>query len=333
MTTFYPNEILQMERLLLSEVAPHTPGKSCEVIFSEEEWEVQGLAITWPNKAEWRALEGVILRSHLQRTIWRDPGRRMSILAHYLDIDSNIDEIANYLEACILLLYSLWTNRNRYDQCVVAVLNYCKCTGSSPTTGVVLVSAYAAVSKLFQKNEMEVQGLEIEDLRSFVDNFEKLRASPLFSKLYTFGMYALALNLFSGCGVNMDVLRFSEASQKTIRKNFTMNLDFIHCMMDTVVFLCERGYQCLSSGTLQPMFHSEARYQEWFDKAEKLTLQATLMSNPTAHKLDRSSFQADLSESVELGRSMKKLAKGPERVLISKLLSNLELLQAVEITR
>lgn len=336
MTTIYLNEVIQMEIMLLAEVTPHSPTNiTIDLVFVEEDWQVQSFEMPkWPNAAEWQALEGVILRSHFQKILWRDPRQRRSILSHYLDIDYKIDEVTNSLEACVILMYSLWTNRDRYDQCVVAVLNYCKCTGVSPSSGIVLVTAYAAFSKLWSKDQvMEVQGLVFEDMRTFVDGFERLRISPLFNKLYTFGMYALALNLFSGLGVDMDVLKFSETTQRTIRKNFTMNADFLHCMMDTVTFLCERGYQCFASGTMQPMFHSEARYQAWFDKAEKLSLQATLMSNPNAHKLDRSAFQADLTESVELGKSMKKLVKGPEKVLLSKLLSNLELLQAMEITR
>lgn len=338
MTTIYPNyELLSMEEMLLGEVTPFEIAPIVTEVTFEDDLEVQSMDVPWntlPTNSNWNIFNSLLLRWDSMRSLYRDPRPRRSILSHYTDLDRDTDEAINCVEASYMLMYALWSNRGKYDQCVMAILNHCKATGESPSQGLVLITAHTLITKMWSKEEeMEVQGLIFEDMRSFLDGFERLRVSPVFNKLYTFGMYALSLNLFKGMGIDMDFLRFSEITQKTIRKNFTMNVDFLHCMMDTITFLCERGYQCFQSGTLYPLFHSEGKYQEWFDRAEKLNQTAVFMSNPKAHGVDRSAFQADLSELVDQGKCMKKICTGPEKVLVSKLLSALELQQAVEITR
>ena len=93
-------------------------------------------------------------------------------------------------------------------------------------------------------------------LRDLLDRYKDIRESPLVKKLYKFSMYALSLSIFDFIGINMDNLRYNIMEKAIMKKKYYAGPDFIYCMLDTLLFISERGYQCYLTGSLDPIFHS-----------------------------------------------------------------------------
>jgi len=186
--------------------------------------------------------------------------------------------------------------------------------------------------------ELEVQGAEeiFKGLRGGLDRYSEIRNAPIFKKLYRFSMYALSLSLFDRIGVTFDSLSYTQLESEAIRRKFHGGIDFIHTMADTLLFLCERGYQCLRTGSMDPIYHSGSSYESWFDTAAELVRKSAFLGNPEPHGFDRFSFLTDLGEAIEHGQAIHKHAVRLgefERSLVRKLLSDLLMIRCNETTK
>lgn len=186
-------------------------------------------------------------------------------------------------------------------------------------------------------SELEVQsGLEetFDTLQSFLDKFELIKVSPFFSKLYKFGMFGITMSLFKPFGITLDSAKFEPVAQEALKLKYHMGPDFIHCFLDTTLFIVRRGYQCYQEGSIMPMFHSEAKYQKWYDEATKIIRQSQFLSNPEVHGIDRFAFMADLKNAIEKGQCMRKCMIAKEdKLIVTRLLASLELTHDMEVTK
>ena len=115
-----------------------------------------------------------------------------------------------------------------------------------------------------------------------------------------------------------------------------MGPDFFHCMFDTLLFICERGFQCMKSGNLDPIYHSGSSYEKWYDKAMLLKSQAKLMSDPEAHGLNKFSFLKDLNDIIDQGRTITKYAaklSTYEKSITRTMLGEMETLRCTELSK
>jgi len=259
------------------------------------------------------------------------------LIGHYVKMDMNQSFLAKLVEDFVLFNYMMYRARNAADR-AVAMMVFAKARDIPISERNLAAFVCGEVFRHFfsQKDEkqMEVQSWEFADVRSFINKYDVIKASPLYEKLYKFGMYALSLSMFKSAGLDMDWLKFDKIAQAAVKKEYHMGPDFLHCMLDTIEFLCSRGYQCYKTGELSPLFHSEKQYQEWYDQAEKLLKNGNFLSNPAPLGIDRFAFLADLKDCIEKGRSIKKfMAKPAEKAVVAKLLCSLELLHDLEVTK
>jgi hypothetical protein len=115
-----------------------------------------------------------------------------------------------------------------------------------------------------------------------------------------------------------------------------MGPDFIHTILDTTVFLCRQGIQCMRTGTLDPIFHSGSEYQEWYSKCEVLKRDAQFLSNPEPHGIDKFKFLSDLFDSIEKGEAIKKFGVNMtpfEKKTVASLVNDLLFIKATELTK
>lgn len=169
-----------------------------------------------------------------------------------------------------------------------------------------------------------------------LDAYEEVRNSPLFKKFYRITMFALCNAVFDKIGLTLDLLRYTQIEQEALKKEFCMGPDLVHCIMDTLLFVCERGHQCMVTGTLDPIFHSGSKHEEWYTQAEKLKRDALLLSNPEPHDINRFKFLSDLTLRIDEGKAIYKHATRVgdfERKLVTRVLNDLQMIYSNELTK
>lgn len=167
--------------------------------------------------------------------------------------------------------------------------------------------------------------------REKLDNFEEFKCSPVFEKIYKLIMYALSFSIFDKVGINMDKLGFNKLYQESIRNKYHMGVDFVQTILDSVLFIMERGYQCMVTGSMDPIYHNGSAYTKWFDKTRELKEQFPYLNNPEIHGINVFQWLSDLDHSIDQGESISKhlgrLSK-PEKNLVNSILSNLKLMRS-----
>nr|ULG00007.1 MAG: hypothetical protein 1 [Marnaviridae sp.] len=141
-------------------------------------------------------------------------------------------------------------------------------------------------------------------LRNFVSKYDAIKNLPVFRKMYRFLSYCTAHSVFERLGVSFDTKKYLGVEKIMLERDFHSGPDFIHCMMDTTLFLLDTGYQCIVTGSLDPFTHSEGGYVEWIEKSEQLRIQAKYISNPEPHGFTVFEFLSNLDDAIAKGESI-----------------------------
>jgi len=240
------------------------------------------------------------------------------------------DFLAKLFEDCIFLIGDLATAASSWA-CYSSLAHFVK-----HRTGVTISKAFAVdgISTFFKKlfhPELQSGDGFFHDFKKVLENYSSFKKSKLYEKLYRLIMYLLSLSVFEKIGVSFDSLRYTKIEAEAIKKKYYMGIDFVHSLLDTVVFICERGYQCMVTGTLDPLYHSGNKYDEWFEQAMIIKNKSSFLSNPEPHGFDRFSYLADLNDHIDKGKAIYKHASAlglAEKKLVGSVLNDLELLKA-----
>ena len=186
--------------------------------------------------------------------------------------------------------------------------------------------------------EFRSQGLEeiLNGVSEKMAQFDELRNAPILKKLHKAMMYVLSLGIFQKFGITFDNLRYSKLEAEMLKRKYTMGVDFVHTMIDTVVFLLQRGLQCMKTGTLDPLYHSGSTYEKWFDKAQDLKRQSIFLNAPEDHGFTYFGFLADLKDHIEQGDAIYRHAVRmgtSEKKLVGAMVSDLRLIEAHQVTK
>jgi hypothetical protein len=123
-------------------------------------------------------------------------------------------------------------------------------------------------------------------------------------KMHRFLMYALSLSLFEKVGISFDSFKYTTLEKEAIKRKFTGGPDFIHCLVDTLLFLAERGHQCMITGEISAIFHSAGAYEDWYNRSVLIVRQSKLLSNPEPHGINIPKWIADLMELIDKGKAI-----------------------------
>ncbi|AFM44930.2 RNA-dependent RNA polymerase [Marine RNA virus SF-1] len=285
----------------------------------------------------WRSSQSPPVYRNSRTAFWVTLGPK-SICGKYHDLSVEADAFAHYCEAFAIGFYQLCRAQSWPDS-MVAIAAIAKMFDGyiqMDVTAFVTVSAllryYFPSEKATSSDGLEVQGMDqwalpaldgAEDWLAFYKNIKKSKA---YTKVYRFFMYGLSLSLFDKMGIDMDVLKYEPVAQEAIKAKYHMGEDFVITMLDTMLFVCRRGYQCFKSGSLQPLYHSGSKYQEWFDKAELLNRRALQLCNAKAHGFDKFSYLADLKSVIEQGESIRRnVEQREDKLLVQRLLATLKI--------
>lgn len=147
-------------------------------------------------------------------------------------------------------------------------------------------------------------------VRSALDSFSAFKESPLYRKVYKFLLYALSFSLFEKAGVTFSTLGFRKVEEEAARKKYSSRFDFAEVCADTLLYLCETGYQIMKTGEIQPIFHSGTSYEKWYDNYCSIKKQAAYIHSPLVYeevlgiKFIESHFLREIRECIEKGEAI-----------------------------
>nr|URG14944.1 MAG: RNA dependent RNA polymerase [Picornaviridae sp.] len=254
-------------------------------------------------------------------------GQKMSV--------GDTEFIAKLGEDICLLLYHL-VKADSLVSYTLAIVNFVKLRyNTSICVNHVVQKLLTKFKSLF---DTSVQGAEdvFLSIRKYLNNYEELRNAPIFKKLYKFFMYVLSMNLFKFIGVTFDTFKYTKLETAAIRSKFYAGPDFVHSMIDTIIFLCERGYQCMKTGSMDPIYHNGGKYEEWIVKASAIKAKSVLLTNPEPHGIDVYAFLSDLNDLIEQGDAMYKHALrlgDVEKKAIAAVLAELVFIKNMRVTK
>lgn len=292
-----------------------------------------------------------------------------SFISEYVHVPLTLDKHVNLIEDVIILMYSMLRSRSTLDR-YVNVVAFCKMRGSRPgfTTmilyvlsdifGTTMKKAYTEKSKLDkvykethgyvvdqlkyapQAEEFELNDAEYENvfaqMRSYTSMYDKIKETTLYKKVYKFGLYLLTSGLLNNTNINFQSLGYDKFEKAAIERTHKPGINMVHCMIDTVLFVCDRGTQYFHTQNPDVLMSSGGSHEKWMARAQRLLRESKFLSNPEPHGINRFTFTSEIKDTIERGVSLVKYSTGLERsekLYLQKTLNELQLIQANELTK
>lgn len=141
----------------------------------------------------------------------------------------------------------------------------------------------------------------LDDFKDFLDNYENVKDSKLLMNIKKLISYAVAFSLFDTLKIPLDFVGYDNFEKQMLRKKIKKGgrMDFIHSILSSLHFMCERGYQYFMTGDVSTVFHSSEEYSKVLDQIQKLRMWSKLLPNCEAHGFSESEYRSDLDDSIE----------------------------------
>jgi hypothetical protein len=249
----------------------------------------------------------------------------------------NVDYVVKLLEDVQIFIKMLVNSKTVHDY-QLAVIAFAKFRSSKAIFTIENARKLIQYCQDLFSSDLETQSVEemFGTAKIYLNSYEELRNAPIFKKLYKLAMYALSFSLFDSIGLNFDFFQYSKLEAEALKRKFYMGPDFIHTLLSTLVFLCERGWQCFKTGSFDPIYHSGSQYEKWFDRAKDLKHRSTLLAFPEAHGFTLFEYLADIRECIEQGDAIYKHAIRVgeyERKMVKALVDDLKMILASQTTK
>jgi GTPase SAR1 family protein len=235
----------------------------------------------------------------------------------------------------LLTLFKMLSTVQTLDDTIFAIGNYIKLRFPVALFGSEMSEiATTYFKKLFYPTVQNAEEI-FPYLRKLLDNYDEVKNSPVVQKIYKFFLYLISLSVLDEFGITMDNLRYGKIEQEALKKKYCMGADMLYVITDTILFLCERGYQCMKTGSMDPIYHSGNSYTEWFNSANKLKVQVLQLNEPALHGFSESSFIRNLERTIEQGDAMFKHAtrvSAYERGAIKSIVHDLRIMQCEQMS-
>ncbi len=217
------------------------------------------------------------------------------------------------------LMYRLLTNRNVISDCM---------------------------DKLFHRHFEELLGVEIQsngdDVENFfskcrdsLDEFNGLQNHTIFKKFKEFLIRCIALGVVDRDNLPFNDFVFSSFVKEASKKQYSNNVGMIYMTLDLTLYVCEVGYACLKTNSLEPLKIGSTSVDKWVSKALLLKRQSTVLTNPVPHGFTLPEFYAELDDTIERGKSLVRFTSKRDRSqlnFLGGLLFELEVLKTERIT-
>jgi hypothetical protein len=222
----------------------------------------------------------------------------------------------------ILTLVRLLTQAKNKSDFMFAFTVFAQCRSDKSLTSSLLQHWGNIMNFFLEGEDTNYMG----SMRDILNKYDSVKKLPIFTKLYRFLMYCIGTSLFEKLGLKFDFKRFTRLEEATIKKEYYLGTDFIHCMLDTILYFCEAGYQFMKTGRFDSFLHHETTYEKWIQESELLRIQAKSISNPEPHGFTVFDFLNRLDENINQGKSILKFMDKSDycHIIIRRLLLDLE---------
>jgi hypothetical protein len=229
------------------------------------------------------------------------------------------DELVSLLEDLIILSYNCYKSfenkKLNKTKLLFGILQFYKArVKTSLVASIFKTDLFQYAKSLFLDLDLaaidgplQVQGAEeaFSTMREFLNNFKNFRDSVLYQKIYKLCLFGMSYSLFDKIGINFEKAGYTKFEHEALkRKHDLKKPDIVYNLCDSLLFLCERGYQIIKTGSIQYLYHSSRTYSEFYDKAEELKRKSLLLHNPELFDFTESSFRDDLDTLLEQCKSI-----------------------------
>lgn len=227
-----------------------------------------------------------------------------------------------------------WSQKctNFSDYVSVTQLAYRLFTGDS--LGIVVRDK---LDKIFQPNVQSFDiGETLKILRGAFDTTSQIQESPLMRKLVSLYSFLLTQGFLKHFGIDLSDEDYSKIEQRAMLSAYSSKKAFFMCVLDTVLFICEKIHEWRSTGDITTFLHSSDEYAKWLKEADRILNLAPFVGNLEAHGTSYFSFLSNLKDCIEKGEAYAKFTKstaGVDSVYIKRKLNCLQLLLNTEVTR
>lgn len=244
----------------------------------------------------------------------------------HIELSEETDYVVKLVENILTFLRLVSKAKDKEDY-ALAIAVFAQCRSDRSLTSFLLSKWNDLMSLSLQSGDTLNS---LRSLRDILSKYESIKKLPIFTKLYKFLLYCIGTSLFEKMGVKFDSKKFLNVEAAVIKKEYHLGPDFIHCILDTVLFICETGYQCMITGSIDPIFHHETTYEKWIQDGELLRNQSKYISNPEPHGFTVFDFLSRLDDNIEKGRAIAKFIPKSDTssLIIRRLLSELESIKA-----
>ena len=196
------------------------------------------------------------------------------------NITEEMDYYVKLAEDCMVMLYMM-TKAQDYTEVAGAIGVFAKLRSTkSLSFGVIRKALSLAYEWFFGE---QVHSNHLSTIRDILDNYESLKHSQLAERLHCFMMFALGHSLFDSIGLQVEPVKLRNLCFQANKEGNWKSADFAYLCIESIVFLCERGYQAYQLGSVQPLFHSGKNHEKWLDECAKLKLWSSCLGNPEPH--------------------------------------------------
>jgi len=248
--------------------------------------------------------------------------------------NADVDYYIKLAEDCMVLLYMLSKAHIQADVMgAIGVFAKLRIT-KSLTTAYIRQSLVLGLQWFFGEELQDLTN-QFRNIRDVLNNYEAMKHSPLAEKLHCFMIYTLGHSLFDAVGMKVDPAKLRGMCEAGKERGSWRSADFAYLCLESIVFICERGYQSYQAGSIQPMFHSGRNHEQWLDDSAKLKRWSMCLGNPEPHGFTIFQYQNELEDTIEKGESIVKVMAtlGPrEKAMAQGVLNDLKLLKASLIT-
>jgi hypothetical protein len=248
--------------------------------------------------------------------------------------------VLDLIESLSALVYQVSRSRNVADV-VAAMLVFIKSRTKKSLVMAAMKHAKKLINDIFREDEVQSVDDKIAQLRLLVDNYGAVCDSVFAKKVYRLLMYGVSLSLFDSIGLSMESMGYNKMEQVLLKKKYHVGHDLFRCLLETTVFILERGRQCYITGSYEPLLHSGGAYVEWLTEAQRIKSLSACTTNLEPHGTTLFQFLADLDSALEKGASIerhsyKTLGKKDDQCelrMVQRLMADLRVIRDNELTK
>jgi len=161
--------------------------------------------------------------------------------------------------------------------------------------------------------QLELQSENFLDkTRSILCMYKNLRFGPLFKRCQKLVIYLTAFSIFTPLGCDLKTLGYSQLEAEVVKRKVWKSDEAIFHILETLQFICERGYSCFKTGSIDALFHSGSSYDVFYCDYQKIKKWHPLIGHQhlmDLEKITEHAFLALLDSCIERGESINKYIK------------------------